>query len=392
MNFYNDRLNNELKNILNFWFNHAYQEQGIATEVYNSGTINKNALTGSLFLSKVLYGTSAACLHLKEERYKPLADKAYEELTTTFKNPKGGFFWAINNNGKVLHDEINVSYSQAFVLYGLIEYYGLTSNESVWNLLNEHILFIESILVNREDGSYCDGFSMKWDPLTNRTRSLGTHLHMLEAYVRLSEVLKNSTYNERIESLINLMITRFINIKTAEVIHQFDDKWKSLPNENWIGHNMETSWIICKAARKVKNNDLNQKCKDIAVKLCDKAIEQGFDRNYGGMFNRFDKKELIITDKEWWAQAESVIGFLNAYTITADKKYLSYAIRLLEYIDNIFSDPIDGEWYDSVSREGIPYRDKPKLHFWKSMYHNVRYCIETSNYLEKIYVAVGEKI
>jgi cellobiose epimerase len=392
MNFYIDRLNNELRNILNFWYKHVYHDQSIASEVYSSGTINKGAPTGSLFLSKVLYGVSAASRHLKEDQYRPLADKAFIELTTTFRNPKGGFYWAINNNGKIIHDEINVSYAQTFAVYGLIEYYAFTAKEAAKELLNEQISFIDSILVNKEDGSYKDGFGQDWRPSVNQSKSLGTHLHMLQAYVKLNEVMKDGSCNGKIENLLDLILTHFINDNTFEVIHNFDSKWNAMPNENWIGHNMELSWSICKAARTIRHEQLYKKCSQIAVELCNKAIEQGFDTQYGGMFNRFDNKELIITDKEWWTQAESVIGFLNAYALTTDKKYLSYAIRILEYIDNIFSDSVDGEWYDSVSRDGTPYLDKPKVHFWKSLYHNVLYCLETSNYLQKLYVRASEKV
>jgi cellobiose epimerase len=392
MNYYIERLDKELRNILNFWYKHVYHDQGIAAEVYNCGTINKGANTGSLFLSKIIYGVSAASVHLSDNQYKPLADKAYSDLSTRFKNPKGGYYWAMNNNGKILHDEINVSYSQAFVVYGLIEYYALTASEPVKEALNEQISFIEKVLVNKEDGSFKDGFTQDWRPLANQTKSLGTHLHMLEAYVKRFEVLKDTSCKAKIENLLELILTHFIDDRTFEVFHQFDNNWQALPNENWLGHNMELSWIICKAAREIRNEILFKRCSQVAVELCNQAIEQGFDTQYGGMFNRFDKKELIITDKEWWPQAESVVAFLNAYRITTDKKYLSYAIRLLEYIDNIFSDSIEGEWYDSVTREGSPFLEKPKVHFWKSLFHNVRYCLETANYLQKLYVKASEKV
>ncbi len=391
MNYYIERMDNELRSILNFWDKYTSLENSIATEVYNSGTVNKAAPIGSLFLSKVIYGISAASKYLKDDQYKPLADKAFIELTTLLKNPNGGYLWGINSYGKVIHDEINVSYSQAFIMHSLIEYYEFTKDEKIKNLLDEQIYFIENTLINPKDGSYLDGFNKSWSPVKNQTRSIGMHLNMLEAYIKLSEVYGLENIHEKIKKLLELILTRFVNYKSFEVIHQLNENWKALPNENWIGHNMETSWIICKAARTIGDPELNLKCKKTAAEICNNAISFGFDSEYGGMFNRFNKKELIVTDKEWWPQAESVIALLNAYTITTDKKYLSYAIRLLEYIDNIFSDPIEGEWYDSVSREGIPYKEKPKVHFWKSLFHNVRYCIETSHFLERLYVKASER-
>jgi mannobiose 2-epimerase len=386
MQYYVERLDNELRNILSFWYKNAYKEQEIAPEVDHSGSINRQAPLGTIYLSRIIYGASAACTYLKDKSYLPLADCAYNTLITKLKNPKGGYYWGIQNNTNILHDETNISMAQAFVVYGLGEYYALTGNESVRKHLDEQINFIENTLKNNDEGSFRDGFTLNWDPLLKQTKSLGTHLHLLEAYVKFQETTKNINYLQNIERLIEIILGQFINPKMSEVIHQFDNKWKALPNENWIGHNVEVSWILYKSAMVTENPLLLQKSKEAALSLCTSAIELGFDVKYGGMFNRFNKKHLISNDKEWWPQAESVIAFLNAYSISVDKKFLSHAIRLLEYIDNTFSDPVAGEWYDSVSREGMPYRDKPKLHFWKSMYHNVRYCIETSKSLQKLFV------
>jgi cellobiose epimerase len=242
--------------------------------------------------------------------------------------------------------------------------------------------------LKKKDGSYPDGFTFGWNATDRQYRSLATHLHLLEAYTKVRKITKNLHYDKFIENLIKIILKHFINLKVTRVLHQYDNNWMALPDENWMGHNVETSWILCDAARVLNNPELMHNCKEVAIKLVDHAIELGFDTKYGGMFNRFEKANPISTDKEWWPQAESVIAFLNAHSLTGDKKYLSYAIRLLEYIDNTFSDTVNGEWYDTVSREGKPYTEKPKAHLWKSMYHNVRYCILTLKHLENMFVPV----
>jgi mannobiose 2-epimerase len=388
MNYYRERLNTELQNIMNFWLNNAIRDLKIAPEINNEGIANFNATLGTIYVSRILYGSSAANNHLKNNQYRILSDLAHKTLTQQLRNPKGGYFWGKNPDGTILHDEVNASFAQPFVLYGLTEYYTLTGDEKVRDQIAEQIDFIENKLLKKKDGSYADGFTYTWNATDKQYRSLGTHLHLLEAYTKVRKITRNSQYDKYIENLVRIILKHFINLKVTRVIHQFDSNWSPLADENWIGHNVEASWILCDAARVLKNPELMHNCKEVAIKLVNHAIELGFDPQYGGMFNRFKNGSTLTTDKEWWPQAESVLGFLNAHSLTGDKKYLSFAIRLLEYIDNTFTDPIRGEWYDTVSREGKPYMDKPKAHLWKSMYHNVRYCILTVKHLDNLFVPV----
>jgi len=390
MNYYTERLNNELKRIINFWVNYAICDNKLVPEIDNEGRPNFKAPLGTVYVSRILYGCSAAIKHTGDESGRPLAQLAFETLISKLRNPKGGYLWGLNASGTIFHDEINVSFAQPFVLYGLGEYYALTKDEQVAHYIAEQVNFIETKLADQHNGGYFDGYTYSWNATDKQSKSLGTHLHLLEAYTKLNRVFKTTQYKSHIEKLTEIILKRFVSLKSNRVIHQFDKNWISLPDENWMGHNLETSWIVCDAANEFNNKELQLKCKEVALHLCNVAIEQGFDTQYGGMFNKFNKKEPITNDKEWWPQAESVIAFMNAYSLSADKRFLSYAIRILEYIDNTFSDPNTGEWFDTVNREGKPYLDKPKTHFWKSMYHNVRYCILTIKHLENMFNLVSQ--
>jgi cellobiose epimerase len=388
MEYYIERLNHELKNIMKFWQEYAIIKNQFATQVSHDGSASFSAPLGSVYLSRILFGSSATCRHLDDASYKPIADLAYKTLITKLLNPSGGFHWAIDSNNNIVHDAINYSFAQAFAVYGMSEYYALTGDSEVMKSLFHQIDFIESKIKNLDDGSYLDCFSPDCLPMEVQSRSLGTHLHLLEAYVKFTSVTKDTLYQKSIEHIIKILIDRFIDLQKGNVYHRLTMSWKPESDEVWIGHNVETAWILMKSATVLKNVELINKCREILITLCDNAIERGFDKQYGGIFNRFDNNRLITSEKEWWPQAESVIAFMYAHHESNNKKYLSYAIRLLEYIDNTFSDQALGEWHDTVSREGKPVLEKPKLHLWKSMYHNVRYCIEVSKQLQKIFATV----
>ncbi|MBN1950876.1 MAG: AGE family epimerase/isomerase [Bacteroidales bacterium] len=386
MDYYSERLKQELENIMEFWRRYAISGERFASQVSNEGKFSFSEPLGSLYVSRILYGSSAAARTFPKTYYHQIAELAYRTLRNQLSNPNGGYYWAADENGGVIHDPKHISFVQAFALYGLSEYYALTGESQVKREIYHQIDCIENRIKNVSDNSYLDGYDEEWNPLGEQSRSLGTHIHLLEAFTKFTEVTGDVIYRRNIENLLHILITRFISLQHGEIYHEFGADWERRPNENWAGHNFEVAWIVYKAARLTEKADLVTEAEKILITLCEKAIDLGFDQQYGGIINRFLQGEAITTNKEWWPQAEAVIACMYSYHVSHNKKFLSYAIRILEYIDNTFADHTYGEWFETVSREGMPLPEGMKLHLWKSMYHNVRYCIETINQLEALFV------
>ncbi len=386
MEYYTDRLKNELKKILDFWQNNMVpaDRNYIYAEFNLDSGPNPDAPLGSMYLSRIIYGASAACNYLHTETYKTLADIAFKMLYEEFRNPAGGFYWAKSYRNEVIHDTGNTNMAQAFILYGLSEYAKLTNNPIVEAEIKKLNHFIENTLKDETYGGYLDGFTSDWKQQKKFSKSLGTHLHLLEAKANKYSVTKNPVLIEQISDLIDIIIERFISKDTLECYHQLNINWDPLPNNNWAGHNFEVSWILHQTAQLIGNEDNVKLTGQLAVDITRKYIEEAFDKSYGGVFNVIVDEKPADDFKEWWPQAEAAIACLNAYLISSDKYFLSYGLRLIEYIDNTFSHGNRGEWYTSVSKDGQPNRDMPSIHFWKSLYHNVRYCIETSKRIQAI--------
>jgi mannobiose 2-epimerase len=85
-----------------------------------------------------------------------------------------------------------------------------------------------------------------------------------------------------------------------------------------------------------------------------------------------------VTDpnKEWWPQAEAVVGFLNAYQITGDPAYSRAALAAWDFIEHHIVDREHGEWFWRVDSQGRPDRTEPKVSEWKEPYHGVRACLQ----------------
>ena len=88
------------------------------------------------------------------------------------------------------------------------------------------------------------------------------------------------------------------------------------------------------------------------------------------------KSGHLDTDRHWWVQAETVVGFLNAYELSGEEKYLDISLAAWQFINDHLVDRKNGEWYWSVKNDMQPNLIDDKAGFWKCPYHNSRMCME----------------
>lgn len=374
----------ELEKNLLFWLKSVYNDTNLIMypEVSITGIPNTSATLGSMYLSRILYGTSSAYKILKNEDYLKIANYSYLKLKE-FQHPKGGYYWAKETSGKFLHGADNTCMAQAFALYGLVAYAKVNPSKEINNAIKKQFSFIQNTLKDVENGGYLDGFNADWKLGESTTKALGTHLHLLEAFVSMFEYTKDETLIAHIEDLITIISSKFITKNTFDCLHRLTPKWKPLANEVWAGHNAEVSWILCNSAKVIQNKKLIIHCNELAIKMMEQVILKALDSKNKGVFNVLKNDSPTEKVKIWWPQAETVLGLLNCYSITKDESYKSQAIDLINYISNNFIAP-NGEWYTEIWNTGKPNTSLPIVHFWKSMYHTIRYyaiIIENANSL-----------
>ena len=94
------------------------------------------------------------------------------------------------------------------------------------------------------------------------------------------------------------------------------------------------------------------------------------------IYERFFSTRKIDSDRHWWVQAETVVGFLNAYTMTESEEYLDISLKAWRFISENIVDRKNGEWYWSVDNNLKPNLKDDKAGFWKCPYHDSRMCLE----------------
>lgn len=143
------------------------------------------------------------------------------------------------------------------------------------------------------------------------------------------------------------------------------------------GHCIETSWFIMEEA---KLRGWDKPMLDMALQVFDWSWDWGWDKQYGGIINFRDCKNLPPQDysqdmKFWWPQCETIIASLYAYLGTGDDKYLYRHERISEWTYAHFPDAEYGEWYGYLHRDGT-VAQPAKGNLYKGPFHVPRMMIK----------------
>ena len=143
------------------------------------------------------------------------------------------------------------------------------------------------------------------------------------------------------------------------------------------GHCIETSWFIMEEA-KLRNWD--KEMLDMALEIFDWSWDWGWDKQYGGIINFRDCRNLPPQDysqdmKFWWPQCETIIASLYAYLATGNEKYLYRHERISEWTYAHFPDADKGEWYGYLHRDGT-VAQPAKGNLYKGPFHIPRMMIK----------------
>jgi mannobiose 2-epimerase len=213
-------------------------------------------------------------------------------------------------------------------------------------------------------------------------KSMNNHLHVLEACTNLFRVWPELRVAERLRELIELFLTRILDARTKHLHHFFDEQWQVRSNTYTFGHDIEASWLLCEAAEELGDAKLLERVRVVALQMAGAAFYEGLGTD-GGLCYEGRSGQIIDAGCECWPQAEAVVGFLNAFQISGDKKFVIAARRVWNYIEENLIDRVHGEWFWRINPNGRPDQKLPKVSEWKGPYHATRACLETMRRLNR---------
>jgi mannobiose 2-epimerase len=185
------------------------------------------------------------------------------------------------------------------------------------------------------------------------------------------------------EDLVEIFTNVVVSDGANHAQQFFESDWTPIERIVSYGHDIETSWLVLEAANVLGDPTMQEEVKDMSLRLAASALDEGFDEDNGGLYNGIDARGKLDTDKEWWPQAEAIVGFVNAFTETGDEEYLDAAHATWTFTRRFILDLERGEWHRRVSRTGEVRPGHEKVGPWKCPYHNARACLEIMSRVDR---------
>ncbi len=321
----------------------------------------------------------------------------------------GGFFWMMDRAGKVKMDK-KILYGHSFAIYCLSEYTLATGDprgreyaELTFDLIQKHC-------TDTLYGGYFEMFDRDWTlagpgSKGGDRKTLDVHMHLMEAFTTLYECSQQEIHRRKLMEDIEILLRRMMHPEYRTGIPQFTEDWqiapqikfdivwgwdrytedgaKDNPSDNTCyGHNAEFAWLL-KHAIEVLGLDQSTYLQ-LYTTIYNHTIVHGIDTEYGGVFVEGPHSGGVYDkEKEFWQQAEVMIGLLDACLLFGDEKYwLAYKNVHAFVFSRVINREV-GEWYPLLTREGEPIW-RHMGHSWKINYHSVRAMVQSVKRLEKM--------
>lgn len=369
--------------LLPFWKNLKDEEYGgfygwVDTEL----KVDRKAVKGCILNSRILWFFSNAWMALQDQQLKEYADHAYAFMKEhCLDRERGGVYWSVTYDGQP-EDTTKHTYNQAFAIYALSSYYAASGNEEALTMARE----LQEVIETRcfDEHGYKEALDANFQPTDNdklsengvmADRTMNTLLHVFEAYTELLRVSGNETAAAKLRWMMDLIADKIYNptLHRQEVF--FDNDMNSLIDLHSYGHDIETAWLVDRGVEVLGDPAYAEKMAPITADLEQNVYETAYSSH-----SLRNECERGVNDewRIWWVQAESVVGFYNAWQKAPQKEYFREAAEdIWHFIREYMVDSREGsEWYWRTDESGRPDQGKPIVEPWKCPYHNGRMCME----------------
>lgn len=383
MNMANEMREHLVNKLLPFWKNLKDEEYGgyygwVDAEL----NMDKQAVKGCILNSRILWFFSNAWMVLQDQQLKEYADHAYTFMKEhCLDRERGGVYWSVTYDGQP-EDTTKHTYNQAFAIYALSSYYAASGNEEALTMARE----LQAVIETRcfDEHGYKEALDINFQPTDNdklsengvmAERTMNTLLHVFEAYTELLRVSGNETAAAKLRWMMDLIADKIYNpaLHRQEVF--FDNDMNSLIDLHSYGHDIETAWLVDRGVEVLGDPVYAEKMTLITADLEQNVFETAYSSH-----SLRNECERGVNDewRIWWVQAESVVGFYNAWQKAPQKEYFREAAEdIWHFIREYMVDSREGsEWYWRTDESGRPDQGKPIVEPWKCPYHNGRMCME----------------
>jgi len=374
------------ENILRFWLEKMQDKErgGFYGEMTGRGEIVADAERGAILNARILWSFAAAYRVTKDEKYLATAQHAKDYILEHFVDKEqGGVFWSLDANGQPL-DTKKQTYAIGFTIYGMSELARATGDKTALDCAIQLFHDIENHAYDAKNNGYVEALTRDWQPIgdmrlsdkdENASRTMNTHLHIIEPYTNLLRVWRDPILEKQTRNLLRIFLDILPNPQTHHLDLFFNDEWQGRRNIQSFGHDIEAVWLMHETAIELNDKDLLAET-EAKIKLIAQAADEGLQPDGSMIYELWTDTGEADRQREWWVMCENIIGHLDLWQYFDNKQAFETALKCWQYTCKNIIDFEQGEWHWGITAQGETDLDNPKAGFWKCPYHNTRLCLE----------------
>ncbi|UZJ44099.1 AGE family epimerase/isomerase [Marinimicrobium sp. C6131] len=376
----------ELLCIADWWLAYAQdpERDGFYGEVGVDNVPVREADKGIVLNTRILWFFSELAQAVDDPRYRAAAERGYRYLLTHFLDEaQGGFFWTLDASGRPKDTKKQV-YAQAFAIYALVAYYQLTGEPRALQEARSTFELLERHTVDGTRGGYLEAFNRGWGVLDdvrlsdkdlNFPKTMNTHLHVVEAYTTLYQVDARASVADALRYAIDCFDRHIINKDNFHLRMFMDHNWEDHSPGYTYGHDIECSWLLAKATESLNERAVSERLQSSILGIAEVCLREAMGE-HGEMYDGFEfATQAFNHERVWWVQAEAMVGYYKAYTLSGNKRFVAAAERLWSFIKRHHRAD-NGEWLWLSTLDDQNHAPSYKLGPWKGPYHNGRAMLE----------------
>ena len=331
-------------------------------------------------------------------------------LLAKMRDPQhGGFFWTVDRRGNVQSDK-KILYGLSFAIYALSEYTlatgdtrGIEQAQATFDLVQRHC-------ADPEHGGYFEMFERDWTRCGPGSgggdrKTLDVHMHLMEAFTTLYKCTGSADHRRALVEDIEILTRRILHPEYATGIRSSGPTGASRPIKSTSSgagtglpraarsptpattHPTDTTSSsrgcgtrsMCSASRRRRSSPS-------WTAQFDRAVKAGIDDEYGGVYveGPHDGGPAYDTEKEFWQQAETLVGMLDGCLAFGMNPYWKAYVQVHRFVFDKLVNREVGEWWPLLSRDGNTQIWTHMSHSWKINYHSVRSMIQSIARLETL--------
>lgn len=363
----------------------------------NNGELRNELPRSAVLGSRLLWTFAETARLLGEPTAHTAAEHGWRHLQSRLWDAEhGGVFWSVDACGQALEDDKR-SYAQGFAIYALVAWHRASGDARPLQRAQQIFELLEAHAYDPQHGAYFEGCSRNWQRLPDARlsalepradKTMNTLLHLLEGFTELlrvwppSQPQQQTRLRARVRELLRLFHERIWQAPGAYFGQFFDADWRLLSEQISYGHDIETSWLLVRAAEVLGEPAWLQRSQALSAAVAAAVLARGV-RQDGSVRPDSSVSGEPAQQSDWWCQAEAMVGFWDAYQWHQRPEFADAARRSWAWIQRHHIDTKGGDWFKRIDGRTPPSPQALKAGPWDCPYHHARACLEMMARLDR---------